>query len=127
MSAASLKRYSRVDNFYIYQTICFQHIKQELDFEMEDFEMPHSDSESASEYETNNPESSIDSLASESEYDDGDNQGFRRLGAEGDGQSQQNPFLADKSKKRLVIKDGKIMAGAKSPRKDKGEDVKLGY
>lgn len=71
------------------------------------------DSESGSEYETNNPESSMDSsLASDSEYDDGDSQGFRRLGADGETQQQQSMYLTEKSKKRLVIKDGKIMPGA---------------
>lgn len=83
--------------------------------------MQGSESESGSEYETNNADSSIDSLASDSEYDDMENQGFRRLGVDGDNQSQQSVYLMEKSNKRLVIKDGKIMTGPKAHRKDKGE------
>lgn len=86
-------------------------MRQDPDYDFEHFEMRATDSESGSEYETNNPESSIDSsIASDSEFDDGDSQGFRRLGA--DGENQQNMYLMEKSKKRLVIKDGKIMPGA---------------
>lgn len=87
------------------------------------------DSDSGSEYETNNPESSMDSsMASDSEYDDGDSQGFRRLGADGENQ-QQTVFLMDKSKKRLVIKDGKIIPGVNKAqrRSGGGESLVLKY
>lgn len=97
-------------------------MKQDPDYDYENYEMQGTDSESASEYETNNPESSMDSsLASDSEYDDGDSQGFRRLGADGENQTQQSMYLMDKSKKRLVIKDGKIVAGANKPQRKNGE------
>lgn len=93
-------------------------MKQDPDYDYENYEMHGTDSESGSEYETNNPESSMDSsLASDSEYDDGDSQGFRRLGVDGENQSQQSTYLTEKTKKRLVIKDGKIMAGVSKPQR----------
>lgn len=87
-------------------------LEPDPDYEFENYEMRNTDSESGSEYETNNPESSMDSsMASDSEYDEGDSQGFRKLGADGENQ-QQSMYLMDKNKKRLVIKDGKIVPGS---------------
>lgn len=97
-------------------------MKQDPDYDFENYEMQGTDSDSGSEYETNNPESSIDSLASDSEFDDTDSQGFRRLGADGDGQTQQSTYLVEQSKKRLIIKDGKIVVGAKPQRKVPGRE-----
>lgn len=95
-------------------------MRQEPEYDFENFEMRTTDSDSASEYETNNPESSIDSsIASDSEFDDGDTQGFRRLGA-ADGDTPQSMYLMEKSKKRLVIKDGKIMPGASKVQRKMG-------
>lgn len=81
--------------------------------------MQGSDSESGSDYETNNADSSIDS-ASEEDYDESESQGFRRLDGDSDNQMHQSVYLAEKSKKRLVIRDGKIMGKVKAQRKDKG-------
>lgn len=83
--------------------------------------MPGSDSDSGSEYDAPNADSSIDS-GSDSEYEQQESQGFRRLDADSDSQMHhQSVYLSEKSnKKRLVIKDGKIMAKMKAQRKDKG-------
>ncbi|CAH0556136.1 unnamed protein product [Brassicogethes aeneus] len=64
----------------------------------EHFGMEGSDSEFGSEYEqpTNATESSIDSVESDSEFDEAEPGGFKRLDA-------------DSSKKKLVIKDGRIV------------------
>lgn len=98
---------------------------QEPDYDYENFEMRGTDSDSGSEYETNNPESSMDSsIASDSEYDDGDSQGFRRLGADSENQ-QQSMYLMEKSKKRLVIKDGKIVSGSNKVQRKIGGGEKL--
>lgn len=83
--------------------------------------MQGTESDSESEYEATNPESSADSLASESEYEESENQGFRKLDIDSDGHTPQSVYLSEKStKKRLVIKDGKVMPQAKAQRKDKG-------
>lgn len=72
--------------------------------------------------ETNNAESSEESGASESDFDDpAEHTGFRRLDPETDNLGNQSLYMMEKSsKKRLVIKDGKIVGRAKAQRKDKG-------
>lgn len=73
--------------------------------------MEESGSEYNSEYEqqTANTESSIDdSVESDSDFDDNEGGGFRRLDT-------------NSSKKKLVIKDGKIIKPDKLKGKDKGK------
>lgn len=83
--------------------------------------MQGTESDSESEYEGIHPESSVDSLASESEYEESETQGFRKLDADSDSPTHQGVYLSEKStKKRLVIKDGKVVSRGKTQRKDKG-------
>lgn len=46
--------------------------------------------------------------------------GFRRLDEIGDAMENQSLYMLEKSKKRLVIKDGKVMPQSKAHRKEKG-------
>lgn len=46
--------------------------------------------------------------------------GFRRLDEIGDPMENQSLYMLEKSKKRLVIKDGKVMPQSKAVRKEKG-------
>jgi hypothetical protein len=68
--------------------------------------MEQSDSEYESEYELPaNTESSIDSVDTDSEFDEQETSGFKRLDT-------------DTSKKRFIIKDGRIVKPEKNSRKD---------
>ena len=78
-------------------------IKSEHGFE--NYDMDPSDSEYESEYELPaNTESSIDSVDTDSEFDEQETGGFKRLDT-------------DTSKKRLLIKDGRIIKTEKHPNK----------
>lgn len=101
-------------------------IKQEnLDIkeEIEDFEVSESDEN----YEEINSESMESSIDTEEE----ENQGFRRIDSRLDDHTEspgQSLYLMEKSnKKRLVIKDGKIIAKTKAQRKDKGKPRLTAY
>lgn len=64
---------------------------------VDNYELDHSESEFDSEYDMPvNTESSMDSVDSETDYEEPETSGFKRLDA-------------DSSKKRLLIKDGKIV------------------
>ncbi|KAF5298014.1 hypothetical protein FQR65_LT09825 [Abscondita terminalis] len=98
--------------------------KSEEEYTLDDMEPPGSGSEYDSEIydEGNHAESSEDSAESESDYDDPVEPGFRRLDPEADSLGNQSLYMMEKSaKKRLVIKDGKIVGRAKAQRKDKGK------
>lgn len=95
-------------------------IKRE--YEYEGYTSQDSGSEYGSEqFEEQNIGSSEDTMDSvESDYE-GETQGFRKLDTDMEGQGRQNLYMSEKnSKKRLVIKDGKIMGASKNQRKDKG-------
>lgn len=81
-----------------------------------------SDDDSDNYDEQNNTKSSDDSNLSESDEEEPvEATGFHRLGAETDSLGGQSLYMMEKSsKKRLVIKDGKIVGRAKAQRKDKG-------
>ncbi|XP_063923940.1 HMG box-containing protein 4 isoform X2 [Zophobas morio] len=82
-------------------------IKSEHGFE--NYDMDPSDSEYESEYELPaNTESSIDSVDTDSEFDEQETGGFKRLDT-------------DTSKKRLLIKDGRIIKTEKHPNKATGK------
>ncbi|KAH0818262.1 hypothetical protein GEV33_004529 [Tenebrio molitor] len=77
-------------------------IKSEHGFE--NYDMEQSDSEYESEYELPaNTESSIDSVDTDSEFDEQETSGFKRLDT-------------DTSKKRFIIKDGRIVKPEKNSR-----------
>ncbi|KAK4875223.1 hypothetical protein RN001_011645 [Aquatica leii] len=98
--------------------------KSEEEYPFDDMEPPGSGSEYDSEaYEEGAaPESSEDSVESESDFEDPVEPGFRRLDPETDSLGNQSLYMMEKSaKKRLVIKDGKIVGRAKAQRKDKGK------
>ncbi|KAK5644483.1 hypothetical protein RI129_005783 [Pyrocoelia pectoralis] len=99
--------------------------KSEEEYQYDEMEPPGSGSEYDSEtYEDGNPpESSEDSMGSESDYEDSpEPAGFRRLDPDADSLGNQSLYMMEKStKKRLVIKDGKIVGRAKAQRKDKGK------
>lgn len=101
-----------------------ENMKQELDYE--EYEGPHSaSSDLENDFEDHDPnaDSSLDSLESDEEIDEGDNLGFRRLDEHTEmEQPAQSLYLMEKSnRKRLVIKDGKIIGKTKAQRKDKGK------
>ncbi|RZC40855.1 uncharacterized protein BDFB_000359 [Asbolus verrucosus] len=82
-------------------------IKSEHSFE--NYDMDQSDSEYESEYELPaNTESSIDSVDTDSDFDEQETGGFKRLDT-------------DTSKKRLIIKDGRIVKTEKHLRKGTGK------
>lgn len=88
-----------------------------------DDEPPLSGSEYDSEQfdDSNNLESSGDSMDSESDLDTPDHAGFHRLDVDTDSLGNQSLYMSEKStKKKVVIKDGKIVGQQKTQRKDKG-------
>uniref|UniRef100_A0A1Y1KPT4 HMG box domain-containing protein n=1 Tax=Photinus pyralis TaxID=7054 RepID=A0A1Y1KPT4_PHOPY len=99
--------------------------KSEEEYPYDDMDPHGSGSEFDSETydDGNQPESSEDSMGSETDYEDSpEPAGFRRLDPDADNLGNQSLYMAEKSaKKRLVIKDGKIVGRAKAQRKDKGK------
>uniref|UniRef100_A0A1Y1KHC9 HMG box domain-containing protein n=1 Tax=Photinus pyralis TaxID=7054 RepID=A0A1Y1KHC9_PHOPY len=97
--------------------------KSEEEYPYDDMDPHGSGSEFDSETydDGNQPESSEDSMGSETDYEDSpEPAGFRRLDPDADNLGNQSLYMAEKSaKKRLVIKDGKIVGRAKAQRKDK--------
>ncbi|KAJ8920085.1 hypothetical protein NQ315_011740 [Exocentrus adspersus] len=86
------------------------YVKPEDNFENYDMEESGSEYNSEHDQPTNTTESSIDeSIESESDYDEAENAGFRRLDT-------------NSSKKKLVIKDGRIMKTDRHKGKDKGKE-----
>lgn len=61
----------------------------------------------------------------DSEYDESETTGFRKLDADDDPKTHPSVYMMEKNKKRLVIKDGKIIGKSKPIRKDKGNYVRL--
>lgn len=115
---ANISQPTRAEEVYIKE----ENIKQELEYE--EFDMPHSGSDFEHDFDDPNAESSLDSMESSDDLDDDqENQGFRRLDEHTDAdQPAQSLYLMEKSnRKRLVIKDGKIIGKTKAQRKDKGK------
>ncbi|GLV35878.1 uncharacterized protein CBL_09904 [Carabus blaptoides fortunei] len=99
-----------------------ENIKQELEYE--EFDIPQSGSDFENDFDDPNADTSLESMDSSDEMDDDqETQGFRRLDEHTDAdQPAQSLYLMEKSnRKRLVIKDGKIIGKAKAQRKDKGK------
>lgn len=111
-----------------------ENMKHELDYEdYHDHGVDNSEFENDFDDPNADADSSLDSMGSsdENEMEDFGNeqesQGFRRLDEHTDVEAPaQSLYLMEKSnRKRLVIKDGKIVAKTKAQRKDKGKDKVL--
>lgn len=98
-------------------------IKTELEFE--EYDIPQSDSE----LDEVHSENSLESIESSEDGEEPENQGFRRLDehTDSDQPSQSIYFMEKSNKKRLVIKDGKIVGRTKATRKDKGKPRLTAY
>lgn len=93
-----------------------ENIKQELDYE--EFDVPMTDSDQEFDEAVSENSESVET----SEDGEDEQSGFTRLDEHTDDQPVQSLYLMEKSnKKRLVIKDGKIVGKAKAQRKDKGK------
>lgn len=115
----SHKTYQKPEEVYISE----ENIKHELDYE--EYDGHQTDSE----YDEIHSENSLESMESSEEGEEQENQGFRRLDEHTDSdQPSQSLYLMEKSnKKRLIIKDGKIVGRTKATRKDKGKPRLTAY
>lgn len=113
-----------------------ENMKHELDYEdYHDHGVDNSEFENDFDDPNADADSSLDSMGSsdENEMEDFGNeqesQGFRRLDEHTDVEAPaQSLYLMEKSnRKRLVIKDGKIVAKTKAQRKDKGKPRLTAY